>query len=269
MARASPASRAQTPRLLWASPSGLSGRGLAGPDRGDRDGPAVGSRHRRAPPYRQPGQSRHPCGLLQPHRAHRRGMLAPAQAWLHRAMLLLGGLEQRRLRTLLWRPRRGQDCPSGRVFSRDEGFCVPAPPRTDRDLGGLAWRWTASTRPLWGSPDRHPLIVERRRAPRAGRTAPPPRPTACIGIDGGGGGPGKPAGFDALERLGDPLGLFGLGRRGDWGCLLGQLAGTHDEQPPRCHRVPPGSVCHRDEAEDPRPVPTTRRLLPRPAWLCA
>ena len=145
------------------------------------------------------------------------------------------------------------------------------PPRTALALGGLALRGTASTRPLCGSTDRPHVRGERMRAPRAGLTAPPPLPTACRGSDGGlgVGRTGQPAGFHALDRLGDPCGLCGWGSRGGCGGLLGPRAGPHDEQPPRFHRVPPVSVCHLDGAEDTLPVPTPWRLRPRPAWLFA
>jgi hypothetical protein len=142
-------------------------------------------------------------------------------------------------------------------------------PITDLDLGNLAFRWTASTRPLCGRTDRHHLIVERMIAPQAGLTAPPTLPTAFIVGDGSLGicRTGKPAGFHALDMLGDPLGLFGLGSRVGCRGLLGQLAGAHNEKPEIFHRVPPVSVFHLYGAEDTLPVPTTWRLLPRPAWL--
>ena len=67
------------------------------------------------------------------------------------------------------------------------------------------------------------MIVEHMRAPGARCAAPPSLAAAFVVADGrfGVGCTGKPAGFHALDVLGDTLGLFGLGGGIRRGCLLG------------------------------------------------
>src|SRR4029453_16039374 len=103
--------------------------------------------------------------------------------------------------------------------------------------------------------------------PEAWRAAPPSLPTACIVGDGrlSISCTSKPAGFHALDVLGDALGLFGLGGGGGRGRLLGPLAGVHDEQTDLCQSAAPISVCHCHRAHDTVPVPASRRLLACPA----
>ena len=104
-------------------------------------------------------------------------------------------------------------------------------------------------------------------APEARLAAPPSLPPAFIVGDGrlGVGRTGKPAGFHALDVLGDALGLFGLGGGIGHGRLLGQLAGVHDEKTERFHSEPPVSIFHFHLADDTVPVPAPWGLLPCPA----
>src|SRR5262249_36817000 len=101
-------------------------------------------------------------------------------------------------------------------------FCVHDQPITHFDLGGLGLRRTASTRPLGGSADRHHAIVERMIAPQARLAAPSALPSTFIVRDGplGVSRTGKPAGFHALDVLGNVLSLFGWSGGVGTGCLL-------------------------------------------------
>ena len=136
----------------------------------------------------------------------------------------------------------------------------------DLHLGGFRLRRTASTRPLFGRADRFHTIVERMRAPGTRRAAPPSLPPAFIVTDGRlrVRRPGTPSGFHALDVLGDTRGLFGLRRDVGPSCLLGSLAGVHNEKPEFFHRETPVSVfyCHR--TDDTVSMPASRRLLARP-----
>ena len=227
----------------------------------------------RLPQYphdRPPRHRRHPRRVLQPHRADGRGSLAPAPARCHRARVLLRRLAPLGLRTPLWPSRGGPDGPPVRVLVRDQGLWGPNQALADLDRGGLRLRRTASTRPLCGGTDRVHLRGERRRAPEARRAAPPSLPPACRGGDGrlSVGRPGKPAGCNTLAGLGDVLGLWGWGGalgRGRW---RGQLAGVHDEKPACFYSQAPSGVVHCPLADDPGPVPASRRLLACTARLC-
>ena len=154
-----------------------------------------------------------------------------------------------------------------RVLGGDQRLWVHDQTIADLDLGCLGLRRTASTRPLFGGADRFHTIVERMIAPEARRAAPPSLPTAFIVGDGrlGVGRTGKPAGFHALDVLGDALGLFGLGGGVGRGRLLGQLAGVHDEKTELFHGESPVSVFHFHLADDTVPMPAAWRLLPGPA----
>jgi hypothetical protein len=78
---------------------------------------------------------------------------------------------------------------------------------------------------------------------------------------------GKPVGFHALDVLGKALGLFGLGGTVGHGCLLGQLAGVHNEKPDLFHRAAPVSVFHFHRADDTVPMPAPWGFLARPTRL--
>jgi hypothetical protein len=106
-------------------------------------------------------------------------------------------------------------------------------------------------------------------APEARRAAPPSLPTAFI-IDEGRFGisrTGKPAGFHALDVLGDALGLFGLGGAVGHPRLLGQLAGVHDEQSECFHSASPVSLFYFHRADDTVPMPAPWGFVPCPTRL--
>ena len=110
-----------------------------------------------------------------------------------------------------------------RVFRGEQGLWAHDQAIADLHLGGLGLRRTATPRPLFGSTDGFHMIVEHMIAPGARRATPPSLPPALIVADGclGVSRTGKPAGFHALDVLGDTLGLFGLGGGIRRGRLLG------------------------------------------------
>ena len=110
-----------------------------------------------------------------------------------------------------------------RVLRGEQGLWLHDQALADLNLGALGLRRPASPRPLFGGADGFHLIVENMIAPEAGRAAPPSLPPACLVADGrlGVGCTGKPAGFHALDVLGDTLGLFGLSGGIRRGRLLG------------------------------------------------
>src|SRR5262250_493497 len=150
-----------------------------------------------------------------------------------------------------------------RVLSGEQGLWVHMEAIADLNLGGLGLRRTASPRPLFGGADCFHMIVENMVAPEARRAAPPSLPTACIIADGrlGIGRTGKPAGFHALDVLGDTLGFFGLGGGIRRGRLLGQLARVDDQKTDLCHVETPVRVLHWHATDDALPMPASRRLL--------
>ena len=99
--------------------------------------------------------------------------------------------------------------------------------------------------------------------------APPALPAALIVGDGrlGVSRTGKPAGFYALEVLGNALGLFGLGSAVGGGRLLGSLTGVYDEKTEVFHRESPISVFHVDPAPNTAPMPAPEGFLSRPPRL--
>ncbi len=215
----------------------------------------------------EPGQRRNPFRFLQPHRADGGGILDPAKARFHGAMLFLIRLENLGIRTHRWPHSGGQDGPPVHVLGGDQGLCVHDQAIADLDLGCLGLRRTASTRPLFGGTDRFHTIVESMIAPKAWLAAPPSLTTAFIVGDGrlGVGRTGKPSGFNALDVLCNALGLVGLGGGVGHGRLLGQLAGVHDEKTELFQSESPVSVFHFHLADDTVPVPASRRLLACPA----
>jgi hypothetical protein len=110
------------------------------------------------------------------------------------------------------------------------------------------------------------MRAENLRAPGARRAAPPSLPTAFIGTEGrlGGGGTGKPAGFHALDGLGDPRGLLALGGGIRRGRLLGSLARVDDQQTSLCHVETPVRVLHGHATDDAVPMPAAPRRLTGP-----
>jgi hypothetical protein len=108
------------------------------------------------------------------------------------------------------------------------------------------------------------------RAPQARLAAPSTLPLPFIVSDGRLGirRTGKPAGFHALDVLGNALSLLSLGGGVGTGCLLSSLAGVHDEKTERFDREPSISVFHWHGANDTRPVPVSRWLLTRTARFC-
>ena len=97
------------------------------------------------PHDRAHGQRRNPCGFLQPHRADRRGMRAPAPARFHRDMVFLICLEPRGIRTDCWPHGGGQDRPPLRILGGSEGLWGHDAARAGLDLGCVGLRRTAST----------------------------------------------------------------------------------------------------------------------------
>ena len=91
------------------------------------------------------GHRGNPCGFLQPHRAARRGMLAPAPPRCHGAMVCLSSLEHRGIHTDFWPPRGGQDAPPRRRRGGGEGLWGHDEALADRALRGGGLRRTAST----------------------------------------------------------------------------------------------------------------------------
>ena len=215
------------------------------------------------------GQRRHPFRLLQPHRTDGGRILDPAKAWFHRDRLLLIRLEHLDIRTRLGPQRGRQDRPPVRVRGRDHSRCGHAQPIADLDLGHLGLRRTASTRPLVGRPDGCHTIVERMIAPEPWPAATPALPPAFIVGDGrlSVGRTSTPAGFHALDRLGDALGLCGLGGAVGGGGLLGSLTGGPDEKTEVCQRESPLSGCHCYPAHDTAPLPAPCGFLSRPPGL--
>src|SRR5919109_597498 len=128
-----------------------------------------------------------------------------------------------------------------RILGGGQGLWVPDQTIADRDLGCLGLRRTAAPRPLDGGAHCFHTIVKRMVAPETRLATPPSMPPACIVTDGrlGGGGPGKPAGFHALDVLGDTLGLFGLSGGIRRGRLLGSLARVDDQKADLCHVATP------------------------------
>jgi hypothetical protein len=106
-------------------------------------------------------------------------------------------------------------------------------------------------------------------APEARLAAPSSLPPAFI-VDNGRLGisrTSKPAGFHALDVLGEALGLSGLGAAVGRSRLLGQLAGMHDEKPEFFHSESPVSVLYFHRTDDTVPMPAPWRLLPSPTRL--
>jgi hypothetical protein len=184
-------------------------------------------------------------------------------------MLLLIGPEYLDIRTHLRRQRRGQDRPPMSLLGGKQSLGVHDQTIADLDLGCRRLRWTASTRPLCGRTDRFYTIVKRMIAPEARLAAPPSLPPAFIVGNGrlGISRTGKPAGFHALDVLGDALGLPGLGAAVGRSRLLGQLAGVHDEKPEFFHSESPVSVLYFHRTDDTVPMPVPWRLLPSPTRL--
>ena len=91
------------------------------------------------------GQRRNPCGVLPPHRADSRGMLAPATARFHGDMLFLIGLEHLGIRPDFWPPRGGQDGPPMRLLGGGESLWGHDEAIADLDRRGFGLRRTAST----------------------------------------------------------------------------------------------------------------------------
>src|SRR5215475_14412161 len=106
-------------------------------------------------------------------------------------------------------------------------------------------------------------------APRPGLTPTPPLASPFIFCNGGlcVGSTGKPAGFHALDVLGNTLGFFGLGDGVGRRRLLGQLAGVHDEKAEVFHSTAPVRVFHFHLADDTAPMPASWSLLTCPARL--
>jgi hypothetical protein len=104
-------------------------------------------------------------------------------------------------------------------------------------------------------------------APQARLAAPSALPPTFLVRDGrlGVSRTGTPAGCHALDVLGHALSLCGLGGGVGTGCLLRSLAGGHDEKTERFDRELSISVFHCHGANDTRPVPVSRWLLPRTA----
>src|ERR687886_1607162 len=124
-----------------------------------------------------------------------------------------------------------------RVLRGEQGLWAHDEAIAALHLGDLSLRRPASPRPLFGGADGFHLIVERMIAPEAWRAAPPSLPPAFIVAEGrlGVGCTGKPAGFHALDVLGDTLGLFGLSGGIRRGRLLGSLARVDDQKADLCH----------------------------------
>src|SRR5215831_8854315 len=103
--------------------------------------------------------------------------------------------------------------------------------------------------------------------PRPGLAPTPPLASAFVLGNGRRriGGTGKPAGFNTRAMFCHPLGLFGLGGGVGHGCLLGQLAGVHDEKTEGRDRASPVSIFHFPLADDTASVPASRGLMPCPA----
>jgi hypothetical protein len=137
----------------------------------------------------------------------------------------------------------------------------------DLDLGYLALRRTASTRPLCEGVDCDYTIVERVIALETRLAALPSLTTTFIVGDGrlGVGCTGKPTGFNTVDRLGDALGLFGLGGGVSYRRLLGQLAGVHDQKTALFQSAAPVSAFYFHLTDDTVPVPGAWRLLACPA----
>jgi hypothetical protein len=181
-------------------------------------------------------------------------------------MLFLIRLEHLDICTLLCPQCGGQNRPPLRVRRREQGLWVHPQAIADFHLGGVGLRRTASPWPLFGGADCFHMIVENMIAPEARRAAPPSLPPAFIVADGrlGVGRTGKPAGCHALDVLGDPLGLFGLGGGIRCGRLLSQLARVDDQKAYLCHVETPVRVLHGHATDDALPMPASRRLPTSP-----
>ena len=151
----------------------------------------------------------------------------------------------------------------------DHGLWAHAEAIADLDLGGLGLRRPAAPCPLFGAADCFHMIVENMIAPEARRAAPPPLAppfvlgNGCLRISG----TGKPARFNARDVFCNTLGLFGLGGGIGRRCLLGQLAGVHDEKTEGCLSQASVSLFHCHPADDTASVPAARGLLACPARL--
>jgi hypothetical protein len=193
-------------------------------------------------------------------------MLAPAQAWFHRDVLFLIGLEQLSIRTPCGAHRGGQDGPALRVRRGDQRRGVHAAAIAALNLGYFGLRWTASTPPFLRDTARFDSRVEDRVTPRPGLAPPPPLATPfvlghgrlCVG------GTSTPPRFSRLDVLGNTRGVLGLGG-GIRRCrLVGQRAGVDDQQA-SCRPVEaPVRVLHGHTADDTVPRPAARRLLTGP-----
>jgi hypothetical protein len=151
-----------------------------------------------------------------------------------------------------------------RVLRGKQGLWVHDQAIADLNLGNLGLRWPASPCPLFRGADCFHLRVENMRAPEAWRAAPPSLSPAFIVAEGrlGVGCTGKPAGFHALDVLGDTLGLFGLSGGIRRGRLLGSLARVDDQKAYLCHVETPVRVLHWHATDDTLSMPASRRLLP-------
>src|SRR5262247_1976315 len=216
------------------------------------------------PYHREHGQGRNPCGFLQPYRTDGGGLLDPAKARFHGAMLFLIGLEQLGIRTPFWPHRGREDGPPVRVLRGHQGLWVYPEAIADLDLRDLRLRRTTSPRPRLRHTDRVDLVAQAMVPPRPRLASTPSRPTPCVLHNGrfGRGDTRKPSRFDTLDVLGDTFGFLGLGCGIGSSGLGGQLAGVHAEKAERGHVLSPVRILHHDAAHDTWPVPAPWRLLP-------
>ena len=221
------------------------------------------------PHHREQGQGRNPFGLLQPYRTDGRGLLAPAQARLHRDVLCLICLKQLAIRTPCWPHRGHEDGPAGRVLGGHQGLCVPPEAIAALDLGCLRLRRPASPRPLLRHPARFALLVPGMIPPWPGLAPAPPLAAAFVVSHGCRriGGPGNPSRCHVLAVRGQPLSFLGVGGGIRHRSLVGHRAGGHDEQAEFGPVEAPVRVLHGPQAGDTLPVPAPGRLLPCPTWL--
>jgi hypothetical protein len=106
-------------------------------------------------------------------------------------------------------------------------------------------------------------------APGVRGAAPPALPTAFLGGDSllRIGGAGQPPRFNVLDGLCQTLGFLGLGSGIRHGRLVGQLARVDAQKAELGHVLSPIRILHGHAAEDPGPMPVSRRLLTSPARL--
>jgi hypothetical protein len=214
-------------------------------------------------PHGEPGQGRRPCGFLQPPRADRRRMLAPAPARCHGGGLLRISLQHLGLCTgrSTYRGRQPRPAIVRLWVGQPRHLHHEALARFHR--GWLRLRWASPLRRARATGICYAAIAYRLLAPGAGAAAALARPVALRLGDGGcyvrqaGQPPRWPLRAVGCHRSG----VLRLASRSGWGVLVRQLLGMHHAKPECLHGAPPIPIFPLSLPEDALAMPTAG-LLP-------